>query len=107
MLPPEKMLFRSAQALLASGSRIDQQWHELRDHAHADGGALLRTREAAAMTAHARWCLAAARARTESRGMHRRLDAPERDVRLAHRITVGGLDDVWVRPDALPEQQAA
>ena len=106
-LPPDKMLFRAGPALLASYRRLDQQWHDLRDHAHAEGAGLLRTREAAALTAHARWCLAAALARTESRGMHRRTDAPDRDARLAHRLTVGGLDDLWVRPAAVPVQEAA
>ncbi len=107
MLPTEKVLFRSAPALLASRRRLDRQWQDLRDHSHADGPASLRTREAAAMTAHARWCLAAALARAESRGMHRRTDAPERDARLARRITVGGLDELWIRPEPFSAQEAA
>ena len=106
MLPPGRMLFRSAPALLAASRSLDQQWHDLRDHARAEGPALLRSREAAAMTAHARWCLAAAQVRTESRGMHRRTDAPESNPRLAHCITVGGLDDVWARPETLPVPEA-
>ena len=107
MLPTDKVLFRAAPALLASRRRLDQQWQGLRDHAHGDGPALLRTREAAAMTAHARWCLAAAETRTESRGMHRRTDAPARDARFARRIAVGGLDDLWVHPESDPVQEAA
>jgi succinate dehydrogenase/fumarate reductase flavoprotein subunit len=42
---------------------------------------------------------AAALARTESRGLHRRTDHPDRDVALQHRLLVGGLDDVGVRPE--------
>jgi aspartate oxidase len=38
-------------------------------------------------------------ARAESRGMHRRLDSPETNAAFQHRIHVGGLDDLWVRPD--------
>jgi succinate dehydrogenase/fumarate reductase flavoprotein subunit len=37
----------------------------------------------------------AALAREESRGMHQRLDRPEADPRLARRLRVGGLDEVW------------
>lgn len=106
-LPPDRMLFRTAPGLLGSRRRLDRHWYDLRDHAGADGAAALRTREAAAMVAHARWCLAAALVRPESRGMHRRTDAPQRDPRLAHRITVGGLDDVWVRPEEAAMGEAA
>ncbi|MGW6946031.1 hypothetical protein [Streptomyces xanthophaeus] len=51
------------------------------------------------MTAHARWMYTAALARTESRGMARRLDHPGQDPKLHHRITVGGLDRPWSRAE--------
>ncbi|MGW8971278.1 hypothetical protein [Streptomyces platensis] len=57
------------------------------------------------MTAHARWMYASALARTESRGMARRLDFPGQDPAQRHRIITGGLDEVWTRPEpvaALP-----
>ncbi len=107
-LPYDKALFRTQPGLLASRTRLDRQWRYLRDHARGDGPALLRSREAAAMTAHARWCVEAALARTESRGMHRRVDAPNADPRQARRLLTGGLDRVWTRPDVdAAEAQAA
>jgi aspartate oxidase len=47
------------------------------------------------MTAVARWCAASALARKESRGMHHRIDAPERDPGLSQRQRTGGLSAVW------------
>jgi succinate dehydrogenase/fumarate reductase flavoprotein subunit len=41
----------------------------------------------------------AALARTESRGMHKRLDHPGADPDLRHRLIVGGLDELWSTPD--------
>jgi succinate dehydrogenase/fumarate reductase flavoprotein subunit len=41
----------------------------------------------------------AALARPESRVIHRRDDHPDLDERLTHRIRVGGLDEVWTRPE--------
>jgi succinate dehydrogenase/fumarate reductase flavoprotein subunit len=49
------------------------------------------------VTAAARWSVAAALARTESRGMHRRTDMPGRDDALAVSLLVSGLDEVNVR----------
>jgi succinate dehydrogenase/fumarate reductase flavoprotein subunit len=40
-------------------------------------------------------------ARTESRGMARRQEFPELDPAQHRRLTVGGLDELWVRPEAL------
>ena len=106
MLPPGKTLFRSGSAMQASACRLDALWTDLRDHAGADGPAALRSREAAALTAHARWCLRAALARTESRGMHRRTDLPAHDPRLAHRLVAAGLDQVDVRPQQATAEAA-
>jgi succinate dehydrogenase/fumarate reductase flavoprotein subunit len=107
MLPTERNLFRTAAGLEGSRNRLDTLWRETRWSGHGEGPAALRSREAAAMIAHARWCVMAALARGESRGMHRRLDAPACDPRLAHRLAVGGLDTVWVRPDAHSSQATA
>ena len=65
-------------------------------HLIADGLAL---REAAALVATARWSIATAIRRTESRGMHRREDFPTLDSSLAVRLLAGGLDRVWVTAD--------
>jgi succinate dehydrogenase/fumarate reductase flavoprotein subunit len=107
MLPTEKNLFRSATSLAASRARLDTLWREARAFGHGTGRAALRSREAAAMIAHARWCIGAALARSESRGMHRRIDAPARDARFDRRLAVGGLDRVWTRPLERPAQEAA
>ncbi|WP_327416932.1 hypothetical protein [Streptomyces sp. NBC_01233] len=39
--------------------------------------------------------------------MARRLDHPQQDPKLHHRILVGGLDRVWTRPAALSGTGAA
>jgi len=57
---------------------------------------VLRTREAAAMTAVARWMYRSALARTESRGMHRRMEHAGADPAQRHYLTSGGLDAVFV-----------
>ena len=56
------------------------------------------------MVATARWITAASLARTETRGLHRREDLPDTDRRFAHRILVGGLDEVWTAPDPVCPQ---
>ncbi|MGA2292412.1 FAD-binding protein [Bradyrhizobium sp.] len=96
MHPYDKNLFRNGPALAASRSSLDALWSELADHAAADNVAL---REAAALVATARWSVATAIRRTESRGMHRREDYPAPDPNLAVRLLSGGFDRVWVTAD--------
>jgi succinate dehydrogenase/fumarate reductase flavoprotein subunit len=72
-------------------------WGELAAHARGEGRGLLRSREAAALVAAGRWSKASALVRRESRGMHRREDAPGLDPRLASRLRVAGLDRVVTR----------
>ncbi|GAA4998591.1 hypothetical protein GCM10025734_32440 [Kitasatospora paranensis] len=57
------------------------------------------------MTANARWMYRSALARTESRGMARRLDFPEQDPGQHHRIVSGGLDEVWTRAEPLRQKE--
>ncbi|PWB83163.1 MAG: oxidoreductase [Methylocystaceae bacterium] len=98
LLPYDKVLFRTGESLRASRHALDGVHREVVDH--AGGGAdPLAAREAAALTAVARWSVAAAAARDETRGTHRRADRPEIDAGLGHRILTGGLDDIWTRPD--------
>jgi L-aspartate oxidase len=95
MHPLDKNFFRNERALLASRRALDELWTELADHATDDRG----LREAAALVATARWSVASATRRTESRGLHRREDRPERDPTLALRLLSGGFDQVWVAAD--------
>jgi succinate dehydrogenase/fumarate reductase flavoprotein subunit len=96
MHPYDKNLFRNGPALAASGRVLDALWNELADHA-ADNIAL---REAAALVATARWSIASAIRRTESRGMHRREDFPAQDTNLSVRLLSGGFDHVRVAADS-------
>ncbi|ADG10490.1 FAD-binding protein [Caulobacter segnis] len=98
----DKNIFRRGEALTASLERLDSVWRELADHGQAQGRGALRLREAAALVAAGRWSKAAALARRESRGMHRREDAPAPDARLASRQRAQGLDRVFTRFETAP-----
>jgi L-aspartate oxidase len=100
----DRALFRSADGLEESRRSLDAQWDALAAHAQGDD---LKTREAAALLATARWSVASALARQESRGMHLRVDAPEARVDFTHRLLSGGLEDVWTRWDNARVQQPA
>ncbi|MEU6812015.1 FAD-binding protein [Streptomyces sp. NPDC046831] len=99
VLPYDKNYLRHGTVLTASLAALDATWREARATLHATGPDAVRAREAAAMTAHARWMYASALARTESRGMARRLDFPGQDPAQRHRVVSGGLDEVWTRPE--------
>ena len=99
VLPPARNMFRTAAGLRDSVRRLDQVWTDQVPRLGPRSGRQ-RAREAAAMTAHARWMYAAALDRQESRGLHRRDDCPGTDPALARRLRVGGLDDVWVAAEA-------
>jgi len=104
-LPFDKNLFRSGAKSKASLAALDSLWQEAREHQHEDGLAAVQAREIAAMLATARWCHAASLARPESRGLHRRIDAPEMQTGLARRHRIGGLDDIWTAADATVKQE--
>lgn len=95
----DKALWRSGSSLAASTDLLDGAWRELTDHGEAGEADRVALRELAAMTATARWCVAAALARDESRGMHSRTDRPGSAPERAHRLLTGGLDSIWIRPD--------
>ncbi|WP_404294374.1 FAD-dependent oxidoreductase (plasmid) [Microvirga sp. RSM25] len=96
VIPLEKNFFRQGDVLKGSRDRMQAIWNDVRDHLHVKGHDRLRTREAAAISAAARWSISAALVRTESRGMHRRLDYPERQDTLRHRLLLTGADDVRI-----------
>ncbi|MEV4642347.1 FAD-binding protein [Actinoplanes sp. NPDC049548] len=97
--PYDKNYLRHGDRLRPALSDLDAVWAALRSGAAAEGAGLPRLRQAAAMVAHARWMYASALARTESRGMARREEFPELDPEQYHRLAVGGLDRLWVRPE--------
>lgn len=101
MLPWANNLVRDGTWLSGSIARLDDLWTVARDGLGGETGGRdrLRRREAAAMLATARWCQGSALARTESRGLHRRSDYPERSAGPAARLVTGGLDQLWIRPE--------
>lgn len=98
-LPYEKNWFRTRERMITSLDILNDSWTRLRGSLTAPGPQARRTREAAAMTAFARWMYSAGLARTETRGMHKREDFPQLDPAQHHRLLTGGLDDVWVTPE--------
>lgn len=105
MTPYDRNLFRTGVGLRASRDALEAAWREVVGAGRAEGRGAVRLREAAAMTACARWCVAAASERVESRGQHQRLDAPTLDPAAARRLRAGGLDEVWARFDPAPARQ--
>jgi succinate dehydrogenase/fumarate reductase flavoprotein subunit len=93
----DRALWRSTSSLSRSSAVLDQAWAEIAGHAGGAGLAQVASRELAALTATARWSIAAASKRTESRGMHVRTDHPDMDAAQAVRLLVGGLDRIWTR----------
>ncbi|MNI26755.1 L-aspartate oxidase [compost metagenome] len=104
MAPYDRNLFRTEVNLTSSLGRLDQLWKDINEtpttiHTHA-----IKAREAAAMTATARWMYNAARVRTETRGMHKREDFPQIDATQRYRTLSGGLDQVWVKKKLLGQE---
>lgn len=98
--PYERNMFRTEDVLADSLGRLDDLWRAVAEAPAAPAGReRVRSREAAAMLATARWMYRAARRRRESRGMHVRLDAPGRRHEFDHRLRCGGLDEIWVEPE--------
>lgn len=92
----DRALFRSAEGLHQSRQSLGAAWDEVALHAQGDD---LAAREAAALLATARWSVASALARAETRGMHLRVDAPETRDGFGRRLLTGGLDEIWTRWD--------
>ena len=107
MLPLDRNFFRREETLRRSLARLDEAWWALDRPMVGDGTTALRVREAAAMTATSRWAYTSALARAESRGMHRRLDAPGADPGLACSFEAAGLAEVRVVRRAFGAEQIA
>lgn len=104
VVPYDKNLFRTHAGMTASLGQLEALWRGV-------GGAgtraaqptlreVIRRREAASMVATARWMYGSALQRTETRGMHKHMEHPDVDPAQQRRLVCGGLDEVWVRPEA-------
>ena len=104
VFPYDKNIFRTEKGILESLSKLDALWEQV-NGTPEQGTAqqLVRSREAAALVATARWSYFAGLQRTETRGMHKRLDYPGLDPAQRHYLRVGGLDKLWTRADEVPE----
>ncbi|MBW4590331.1 FAD-binding protein [Aetokthonos hydrillicola Thurmond2011] len=108
VFPYGRNLFRTATGLNESLERLNHLWQEIRNSQVTDNSQLLRSREAAAMVATARWMYNSGIQRQETRGMHKRVDHPQQDPNQHYRLLTGGLDTVWVKPEtASPSRELA
>lgn len=101
VFPYDRNLFRSATSLSASLERLDDLWQEIRNSQTLDDSQIVRSREAAAMVATARWMYNSGLQRQETRGMHKRMDYPQQDPNQQYRLLSGGLDKIWVKPESV------
>ncbi|MCG6136528.1 MAG: FAD-binding protein [Nostoc sp. LLA-1] len=99
VFPYDRNLFRTATGLTDSLGRLDDLWQEIRNSQTPDDTQIVRSREAAAMVATARWMYNSGLHRQETRGMHKRMDYPEQDPNQQYRLLSGGLDQIWVKPE--------
>ncbi len=107
MAPLHKNFVRSEVTLKARLSRLDALWEKVQSGLAADGPARLRAREAAAALSAAWFSLTAARARTESRGMHRRSDFPAEAPGPVRRYPLTGPDEIGPAPEAVAQHEVA
>lgn len=106
VFPYDKNIFRSEKTLLESLAKLEEQWKLVQGAPLQDTAQhLIRSRETVGLLATARWSYFAGLERTETRGMHKRLDFPQIDPTQRHYLAVGGLDRLWTRPVAVEEEQ--
>ncbi|MFD3506232.1 FAD-binding protein [Nocardia sp. NPDC058666] len=102
-LPLRRSYRRSAGSLADSIAELDAMWPGAQFELGGIGAGQVRARQAAALLAVARWAGYSALERTESRGIHRRIDHPDARSDWRVRSRCGGLDDVWVRREQAPQ----
>jgi succinate dehydrogenase/fumarate reductase flavoprotein subunit len=102
MLPLDKNFFRQESRLASTATHLDDVWDTAQSAARDPSVDLLRSHEATALLATARWSVASARARKESRGIHRLQGHPASLPELARRIETGGLDRAYAAYERKP-----
>lgn len=107
MVPLDRNFFRTGATLEAARASLDDAWTQVAAHLGGAGTSAQRSRETVSMLATARWIVAAASARQESRGLHRRLDRPGQNANFLRRIAVSGLDHVAVEAEPTLQEAAA
>ncbi|MFC0215964.1 FAD-dependent oxidoreductase [Paenibacillus chartarius] len=101
VFPYDRNWFRSGIGLRQGLERLDRVWSDVKDGVQAASEHRVRVREAAAMTATARWMFHSGLYRSETRGMHRREDHPASDPQQQYRVISSGIDEIVVSSHAL------
>ncbi|MEY4577416.1 MAG: hypothetical protein RL701_2119 [Pseudomonadota bacterium] len=99
VFPLDRNWFRTETSLSGSLERLQTLWQTVQARPDQNARDVVRAREAAAMVATARFMYASARARTETRGMHKRLDHPGQDTAQQQRLIVSDLERLHVRSE--------
>ncbi|MEK8129962.1 FAD-binding protein [Paenibacillus filicis] len=106
VFPLDINYFRSEPVLQASLERLHGLWESgLTGTVRPGVQGRVRTREAAAMLATARWMYTAALERKESRVLHALAEYPDTDPAQQHRLIVSGLERIRIRKEAQPYRQ--
>ena len=99
VFPYDRNLFRTEAGLSDSLVRLDSLWRAVQVRPAQFARTVVRSREAAAMVATARFMYKTAQYRPETRGMHKRQDFPALDPAQQRRLVTSGLDEIHVRPE--------